>query len=102
MIDRPPTLIAAGKVFWRTFAPAWAFPVVLLLISVGSDRLGHPLLAWWIFGMPFFFWAFFRATRPWLNGQIRYWHQVFWGMLVPFMVFVVLVSAFGWMLKPRS
>ena len=92
MDERPTTLIAAARVFWRSFAPVWAFPVVYLLISVVTNKIGHPLLGWWLLGMPLFFWCFFRAARPWLDRRIRYWHHAFWSALVPFILWMVGVK----------
>src|SRR5262245_20196517 len=92
MDDRPTTLLAAGRMFWRSFAPAWVFPAVLLPIFLVSEKIGHPLLIWWLVEMPLFFWCFLRATRPWLDGRIRYSHQAFWGVVVPFLVWVAIAG----------
>jgi hypothetical protein len=92
MDDRPTTLIGAARVFWRSFAPLWAFPVVSLLISIVTTKIGHPLLGWWLLGMPLFFWCFFRAARPWLDRHIRFWHQAFWVLLVPFALWIVVIN----------
>ena len=88
---RPATLIEAVKTFWRNFAFAWVFPIVFLYGGLAADELGQPLLFFWLVATPLFFWSFFLASRPWLQQKIRYWHCVFWGMAVPFIIWMVAV-----------
>src|SRR4029079_10621998 len=85
--ERPDSLIATAKVFWKSYAPLWAWGMVFQMAILIFDRIGHPFVSWWLVGMPLFFWSFARASRPWLQRRVRYWHQVFWGMLIPFVVF---------------
>ncbi|WP_148282971.1 hypothetical protein [Pseudogulbenkiania sp. NH8B] len=87
----PATLLAVAKVYWRHFAPAWMLPIVLLPVDALSARLGHPLLFFWLIVMPLFFWGIFRGARPWLEHKIKYWHCVFWIMVFPFLIWVVVV-----------
>ena len=85
------TLGGTARRFWRHFAPAWVFPVVFLYGGVASESLGHALLFFVLVVTPLFFWSFFRSTRPHREKLIPYWHWVFWGVLVPFLVWGVAV-----------
>jgi hypothetical protein len=82
----PATLFKAGKLFWRSFAPAWLFPVVFLYGGIASEELGDPLLFFFFVAIPLFFWSFLRASRPWLEQKIQFWHSAFWGLLLPFLI----------------
>lgn len=88
---RPDTLTNTAKVFWRDFAPAWAFPVVFLYGGLASDELGHPFLFFCFVAAPFFFWSFNRASRPYFQKKVSYLHGLFLGMLFPFIIWVVAV-----------
>lgn len=88
---RPATLIASFKVFWRSFAPAWAFPIAFLFGGLTAEDIGHPQLFFWLVAMPLFFWSFFRATRPWMEQKIYYWLCMFWAMVVPFLIWSAAV-----------
>lgn len=90
-VDQPASLFAAARTFWRSFAPAWLFPFVLLYGGLAAERLGHPGLFFWLFAAPLFFWSYFRASRPWMERRIRYWHGAFWVMLFPFLIWAVAV-----------
>jgi hypothetical protein len=85
------SLLGAAKAHWRLFIPAWVFPVVLLFGGTLSERLGHPLLFFWLVAVPLFFWALSRASVPWRQGQLKYWPTVFWAMLVPFVIWAIAV-----------
>ena len=87
------SLIEAAKIHWRSFAPAWVFPLVFLFGGLASERLGHPALFFWIVALPLFFWAFSRATAVWRKGGLGYWPTVFWAMLVPFLIWAAAVYA---------
>ena len=89
--DADISLIAAAKMHWRVFLPAWIFPLVVLFGGVASEQLGHPALFFWVIAAPLFFWSFFRAMGVCRRGQLSYWYTVFWGMLVPFIIWVVVV-----------
>jgi hypothetical protein len=88
----PSTLIKTAKIFWRDFAPAWAFPVIFLYGGRASDELGHPLLFFYFVVAPFFFWSLNRAWRPFFQQKVRYWHSLFWGMLLPCVIWAVAVA----------
>lgn len=87
----PATLFEAGKIFWRSFAPAWLFPVIVLYGGIASDELGYPLPFFFFVAIPLFFWSFFRASRPWRDQRIQFWHSAFWGLLLPLLVGMVAV-----------
>ena len=89
----PRSLLQSARLFWREFIGAWLFPLFFLLGGVAAERLGHPALFFWLVAMPLFFWAFARASRPWLRKQVKYWHAVVLGMLLPFAVFALAVYA---------
>ena len=91
--EHPDTLIATARIFWRDFAPVWAFPVIFLYGFIAFERLDLPF---WLFGLiaaPFFFWSSFRASRPYIQKKASYWHVVFWGMLIPFIVWILAVNS---------
>jgi hypothetical protein len=87
------SLWGAARVNWRNFAPAWLFPFVLFYGGGVSDSLGHPNLFFTFIALPLFFWCFFNGTRPWRRHQVKYWHCVFWVMVVPFLVGFVAVGS---------
>ena len=89
--DAGPGLIAVGKAYWRSFLPAWLFPVFFLYGGLASESAGHPELFFWVIAAPLFFWSFFRATRASIQLKIGYWRCVFWAMVVPFLVWTVAV-----------
>jgi hypothetical protein len=81
----PVALMNTARVYWRSFAPAWIFPVFFLYGGLASESLGHPLLFFWGIAAPLFLWSFFRAVRVVEHG-VSFWHCVFWAMLVPFVI----------------
>lgn len=91
--ERPDTLIATARIFWRDFAPAWAFPFVFLYGFTAFEWLGFPFWLSVLVAGPCFFWSFFRATRPYIQKRASYWHVVFWGMLIPFIVWILAVNS---------
>jgi hypothetical protein len=95
MEGRPDTLSAAGRRYWKTFLAMWAAPVVWVSAFVAADRIGHPLLGWWVVGCPFFFWSFVRPARLWLTQRIRYWHWFILGIVIPVIVFIGVSGFFA-------
>ena len=89
--DARPGLVAAAKAHWRSFLPAWIFPVFFLYGGLASESAGHPALFFWVVAAPLFFWSFFRATRVSIRLKIGYWCCVFWAMVVPFLVWTIAV-----------
>jgi hypothetical protein len=89
--DTQISLIAGAKAHWRVFFPAWIFPLVFLFGSAASERHGYRGLFFLVVAAPLFFWSFFRAMGVCRTGQLSYWHTVFWGMLVPFIIWVLAV-----------
>jgi hypothetical protein len=91
----PKTLVGAAREFWPYFAPAWLFPLAFLIF-------GHTgLLSQATFILvvtPVFFFAFIRASLPWLRRKVRYWHAVFWSVLVPFIIWCCAVFGSGLLL----
>lgn len=77
--------------YWRSFAPAWLFPLVFLYGGVVSQRLGHPVLFFWFIAMPLFFFTSFRASRPWVERKIRYGHYVLLAIVLPFLIWIAAV-----------
>jgi len=84
-------LVAAAKAHWRSFLPAWIFPFIFLYGGLASDAIGHPQLFFSVIATPLFFWSFYRATHLSIRRKIGYWRCVFWGMVVPFMVWILAV-----------
>ena len=80
------TLLAAARVHWRSFAPAWLFPFVFLYGGLASEASGHEQSFFLLIAAPLFFWSFFRATRPLRQAELEYWPCVFWAIIVPFLV----------------
>jgi hypothetical protein len=87
----PSTLLGVARKHWRSFLPAWLFPFVFLYGGRISEHIEHPLLFLWVIALPLFFWSSIRASNPWINKEIGYWYFVFWGMLVPFALWVLAV-----------
>ena len=78
---------------WRSFAPAWLFPLSFLYGGLAADQLGHPLVFFWVVAAPLFFWSFACATVPWSKKQVSYWHTVFWSLGVPFFMWTLALAA---------
>ena len=81
-----------AKEYWRSYLLIWIFPVFFLIVSVTSLNPGHRALVDWLLVTPLFFVAGWRAVRPWLTRKVGYWPSVFWGMLVPFFIWIVAVT----------
>ena len=88
---RSATNIKTAKLFWRDFAPAWGFPFVFLYGPLASDRLGHPTWFFWFVAAPLFFWSGNRASSPDIQKKAHEWHDAFWGVLFPFIVWTFAV-----------
>jgi hypothetical protein len=89
----PTSVLETARRFWREFVAAWLFPPFFLFGGVAAERLEHPGLFFWLLALPLFFWSFGRASRPWVRREVRYWHAVTLGMLVPFGVFALSAYA---------
>jgi hypothetical protein len=83
--DVPTTLVGAAKKFWPFFAPAWLFPIVFLYGGTEFEELGHPFLFFFI-AIPLFFGSFIRASRPWMEQKVHFWHSAFWGVVIPLLI----------------
>ncbi len=84
-------LVSTARSYWRSFAPAWIFPLIFLYGGLASDQLGHPDLFFWLIAVPLFFWSFRLALTPCLRKEISYGHYVFWGMVTPFLILATAV-----------
>ena len=94
MSDAPtPCLFGTARLFWRSFLPAWLFPIFFLVGGLASDHVGHPELFFWLIAVPLFLWSFGRPALLWFRGKVTYWPLVFWLMLTPFIVWVLAVYA---------
>jgi hypothetical protein len=71
--------------------PAWIFPFVFLYGGLAADKIGHPLLFFWLIAAPLFFWSFARASSPWRRKEVGYWSGVFWSMVVPFLLWALAI-----------
>jgi hypothetical protein len=95
--DAPRGLFRAAIIHWRSFAPAWAFPVFFFSGTRVAEavRQGEPVFLF--VAAPLFFWSFWRAMRPVRQGLLAYGPYVFWGMVVPFLIWgaVVFSQALG-------
>jgi hypothetical protein len=84
------TLLGTAAIHWRAFVLAWIFPVIFLLGGLASDQFGYPSLFFFAL-LPLFFWSFSRASGPWRKREISYWHGIFWGLAVPFIIWALAV-----------
>jgi hypothetical protein len=94
MDDKPDDVFAVGRRYWRSFAPLWMAPITVLVAFGVAQRIGHPLLAWWLVAMPLGLWSSIRALRPWASGRIPYRQQVLLGLVVPWLVWIVVMFLF--------
>ena len=88
---RSSSALSAVRSRWQSFLPAWLFPVFFLAGGVTSERLGHPQAFFFIVATPLFFWSVSRAMGPWRRGELGYWVCAFWGIMIPFAIWVVAV-----------
>jgi hypothetical protein len=89
--SRSLTLLGAVRQHWRSFIPAWLFPLFFLNGGQLAEQSGHTLLFFWVVAVPLFLWSGNRASKPWMKKQIRYWPMVFWSIIVPFTVWGLAV-----------
>jgi hypothetical protein len=85
--DLPNTLFETAKLFWRYFSVAWLFPLVFVFGGIELDELGYPLLFFFA-AIPLLFWSFLRASRPWMEQRVQFWHSTFWGIVVPLLIWI--------------
>lgn len=90
---QPQSLMAAVRAHWRTFVPAWIFPIVLLYGFRVADDLGHPMVFWSLVLTPLFFWSFVRWACLWLEDRICYWHSLVLGVLLPFTIWIAAAAS---------
>jgi hypothetical protein len=81
-------LLQSAKANWRYYAPMWLFIPALFALGRSSqlDRLTFSVVV-----LPAFFFAMYLAALPWLRGRAPYFHNVFWGMLLPVAAWFSLV-----------
>lgn len=91
--SRSISLLDAARSHWRSFLPAWIFPFVFFYGGGLSDSMGHPDLFFFAIAAPLFYWSFYQASCPWLQKRVKYWHCVFWAMLVPFLLGIAAVAS---------
>lgn len=92
MNDQPvQTFLDAAKKHWRSFLPAWLFPIVFFYGGKIADRADHPGLFFFAIAIPLFFWSYGRASSVWTRREISYRHAVLMGLLAPLVVWVVVV-----------
>jgi hypothetical protein len=85
------SLLQAAKRHWRSFVPAWVFPVGFFFGWLATKETKHSFVIFIFLFVPFFFWSFFRSAQPWMRREIKYSHYSFWAMVVPFFIWVILV-----------
>jgi hypothetical protein len=85
------TLLGAAREHWRSFLPAWLFPIVFFYGGKVADRVDHPGLFFFVVAIPLFFWSYGRASSVWTRREISYRHAVLLGLVAPFVVWVVVV-----------
>jgi hypothetical protein len=78
----------AAKTYWRSYAPAWIFPVFYVFGDLVAEKNGRALLFTWVVATPLFIWSFHRSTLPWRHGKVSYWNYIFWAILVPVIIWV--------------
>jgi hypothetical protein len=86
-----PSLTGVVRTHWRSFAPAWVFPLFLLFGGTFAESKDWGGVFFVVAALPLFFWSFFRAVKPWRDRKAPYIAVVFWSMLVPFVVWCVAV-----------
>ena len=82
-----PALTTAARRNWPWYAPAWVFPVVLL-VAFTAQRAGKMPNLFAPVWMPAFVVAFFRASVPEWRGRATRRETMVWGMLAPFLIWV--------------
>jgi hypothetical protein len=90
---QPQSLMAAARLHWRTFVPAWIFPIVLLFGFQAANALGHAMAFWSLVLTPLFFWSFVRWASLWLEDRICYWHSVALGVLLPCIIWIAAAAS---------
>lgn len=85
------TFLEAMRKHWRSFLPAWLFPIVFFYGGKIADRVGYPSLFFFVVAIPLFFWSYGRASGTWTRREISYRHAVLMGLVAPFAIWVVVV-----------
>jgi hypothetical protein len=84
------SLATIGRRYWPFFAAAWVFPIAFLALFTLVPRVAESPLAPLVW-MPAFFISFGLACIPGILGWIKQRYVIFWGILVPFMVWTIAV-----------
>jgi len=75
----------------RCFLPAWLFPFLLIGVAVVGEMRGTipPILV--IISTAAFFAAGFCYIVPFLLRRVSLWQAAYYGMVLPFLIWAVLV-----------
>ncbi|HMI38113.1 MAG TPA: hypothetical protein VK505_10870 [Steroidobacteraceae bacterium] len=93
-----PSLGASARLYWRSFIYAWLAPVFVLIVWPLLGVLGalstklSAVISFLIVIVPTMMFANYKARRPLQDGKIPRVHFVIWANLVPFVVWVTLLS----------
>jgi hypothetical protein len=94
-LSEPPGLFAAARRHWRHFVFAWSWPIFFYASSLGLSWCGFltPRNEWvWFLGFetPVFWAAAYLASAPYRQRLIRTWQAVFWILVIPILLWLVL------------
>ena len=81
------------------FIPMWCLPLVIGVVVVAGSAL--PSLQWVLAfgGLAFFFWAFSRAVRPYLEKRIGLFTTILLAIIMP-IVFCIVLAALPFIIWP--
>ena len=83
-------LLAPLRPHWRELLPMWLVPTYFgVIVNFGRPLFGDILTFGIMIPVPIF-WAFIRATRPYVRGAIALPQVIVWIVLMPFVVLVML------------
>src|SRR5689334_2068730 len=88
--DSRPSFGDTARRNWGWYAPAWAFPIVLL-VGFTAARAGKMPILFGVLWIPAFVAAFFLTSVPEWRGRASRRETVVLGMLVPFLIWAAAV-----------
>ena len=96
------TSVAVVRRYWRSFLPAWCWPLVLFYGGSLALRNGVITPFLWLVFFPFLVWALVRGSRPGMRKEISVLQTILWVVFFPFVVWAVVVFAVGGLPSPAN
>ena len=84
-------MLRTAKRYWPYFLPIWIFPIVYLIGGIGAGTFGYGMEFFRSVTLPLLFVCLIVSTSPLRRRDISHLQTMFWGGVVPLMVWIVAV-----------